>query len=357
MSATPSRVLMLPDWRGDNPYQDLLAGALTAAGWTVTFADYPDGWLPLTKALRAAPDARVVHLHWIGPYLARIFWKTPEWKARIRIALLGLDVLLCRLSGRKVVWTVHNRLSHETPNAARETLARRVIGRTVTRVLFHSASARDDVCSLLGLSRRRTAVVPHGNYIGVYAENPQRSRELRDELELAEGTLPLLFFGALRGYKGLAVLLDAFRKTRDPKLRLVIAGKPYEEEIATQLRSAAAADDRIRLRLGFLPEADVAPLFSLVSAVAVPFERTLTSGSVILAMSLGKALLLPEHARVLDVADDGGAFFFEGTEELSRVLASLSDDRLSAMGQHNLGLAKQLDWQQIARMILGIYDD
>jgi hypothetical protein len=109
-------VVFVPDWRRGNPYQDLLAKGIEATGLRVTFADYPDGEFPLWTLVRRQRSIRVVHLHWTAPYLARVFWSGTEWKARMRIISLMLDVLLVRMRGIKVFWTMHNRWSHETPD-------------------------------------------------------------------------------------------------------------------------------------------------------------------------------------------------------------------------------------------------
>ena len=55
--------------------------------------------------------------------------------------LLALDILVVRLRGKRVIWTIHNLVSHESNNPEWEIKARRVIARTCSHALLHSHSA------------------------------------------------------------------------------------------------------------------------------------------------------------------------------------------------------------------------
>jgi len=351
------QVLFVPDWRKGNPYLDLLADGVRTTGLTVGFADYPESELPLLALAREHPSVRVIHMHWINLRLQRIFWSDHAIKVYVRYALLMLDVMLVRLRGVKVIWTVHNLLSHESVSPQREILARRALARVVSRLVFHSHEARQAVEQLLSKRlKNQSAVVPHGNYIGMYPDNPGRAQQLREQFGLQAGDTVLLFFGALRRYKGISQLLAAFQANHNPRLRLILAGRPHEEDLAEDIQKAAAADSRISAYLGFIPDADVSPLYAVSNLVTTPFERTLTSGSVILALSQGKAVLLPEEAKVLGLPDTRGVLFFNGGVGLVSALDALpARAQLQAMGQINFEIAKTLDWPSIGRKIVAAY--
>lgn len=350
-------VLFVPDGRGGNPYQDLLAAGIRSTGTEVGFADYPDTLFPLLTLARNHPGVRVIHLHWVPEYIGRILWSSNPLKTFLRSGLLILDVLMVRLRRIKVVWTVHNRLSHESADPQREIMARRMLARVVTRLVFHSAEARASVENLLAMPlARRSVVIQHGNYLGMYPADPVRERQLRERFSLRDGDTVMLFFGALRGYKGIDQLLAAFRDTHDPRLRLIIAGKPFEPDIAANIEQAAAEDPRINPYLGFIPDADVGPLYAMAHLAIIPFERTLTSGSAILALSQHKALLLPEEARVFGLPDYRGVLFFDQTSGLQAALNSLPDvAQLQAMGYINLEIARQMDWSTIGQQTVAAY--
>lgn len=353
----PGTVLHLPDWRDGNPYQDLLAGGLAQAGWDSRFADYQEGLLlPLQGVLRNHPKPQVLHLHWIAPYLRHIFWSRSGAVALIKCLLLALDILLARARGVRVVWTWHNLVCHESPDPRREMLARRLMALAASRLICHSASALDQVAAALALPiRHKARVIPHGHYIGIYDNSAAATAAWRERLGLTDDDIVVLFFGALRDYKGLQHLLEAFHQTGTPSLKLVIAGRPQSAALREALEHAAGRDPRIRLHLAQVPVEQVAPLFSLASIIAIPFKRTLSSGSALLAMSLGKPLLLSEQGRVLDVVDGQGGLFFSDTAHLAALLDGLPLGDLPGMGQHNLARARQLDWADIGRATAAAY--
>jgi glycosyltransferase involved in cell wall biosynthesis len=348
--------LFLPDWRIGNPYQNLLANSIRVTGVNVGFENYPDEEFALFRTARKYPKVRAIHLHWVHPYMARIFWSGSGAKAYVRTLLLALDVLLVRLRGVKVIWTVHNLVSHESPDERREITARRWLARASTRLVFHSAPARERVERLLSLGlAHKSEIIPHGHLGGMYAADQVREQQLRQQWRIAASERVVLFFGGIRRYKGVSRLLQALRELPGLPLRLIIAGRAFEKDLEREIESAARDDHRVIAYLGFIPDSDVHPLHSIAHIVAVPFERTLTSSSVTLAMSLGKALLLPDAARVLGLPDTRGTMFFTDGDGLKQALQDLAEVDLDAMGRINGAQAEQLDWAVIGRKTAALY--
>lgn len=357
MSNDTKQVAFLPDWSSGNPYQELLSKAVGEYGWQVRYADYPAGLLPLQSLLSRNPSLSAIHLHWIAPYIEHILWSGSKTRFLAKLFLLAADVALARLRGRRVIWTVHNRISHESGDPARERTVRRLLARVVSRLIFHSEGARklfsDEICAV---DNRRSAIIPHGNYFGCYPDNPHLSEMLAERFSIKAHNKVILFFGAVRRYKGLPRLLAAFRKTEDKDLCLLIAGRASDPQLRKEIEDIAQQDPRIKPYLDFIPEQEVAPLLLISHIVAIPFERTLTSGSVVLAMSQGKALLLPDSARILDIIDDRGTIFFGSDDELAERLKALDPAVLTAMGMKNRQTAKQLDWGPIGQMTVKLYE-
>ncbi|MBK1617414.1 hypothetical protein CKO42_02870 [Lamprobacter modestohalophilus] len=269
---------------------------------------------------------------------------------------MAADVLLVQMRGVKVVWTVHNRFSHESEHPAREIIARRLLARLVSRMIFHSEDARAEIQRLLAINLlRRSVVIPHGHYIGLYPTDASRERQLRSQFEIKDDDTVLLFFGNLRRYKGISQLLHAFQLAPHCRLKLIIAGKPFDQGLAEEVATASKNDPRIQPYLDFIPDVDVGPLYAVSHIAVIPFERTLTSGSAILALSQGKALLLPEEARLIGLPDQRGTVFY-GNDGLLETLQQLpSKAELAAMGKMNFEAAKTLDWKTIGRQVAKVY--
>ena len=351
-----TNVFFLPDMRR-NPYQDLLAKSVEKNGFAVGFTNFPSCNLPLFATIRANPSTHVLHLHWINNLITRVFWSKNTRNASVRIAFLVLDIIMVRLKGIRVVWTVHNRLSHESPDPFRERLARRWLAKTVNSLIFHSNDALIDIENFLKFPlKRKSTIIPHGHYIGIYPENAEKEQYFKKKFKIYDNDTVIIFFGAIRHYKGISTLLKIFTKTSNPHLKLLIAGRPFESEISMEIEEAERYDSRINSYLDFIPDDDVNPLYAISHIAAIPFEKTLTSGSAILAMSLKKALLLPDVARVIGLPNYHGTMFYKSHDDLYTILENIPDKNILVnMGLTNFNVSNSLDWQTIGRKTVNIY--
>ncbi len=350
------KVLFMPDWAKENPYQDLLARELREIGVDVSLANYPDGWFPLNRSIRKFGPLAAIHLHWITPLIAPILWSMNPLARSAKLALLLLDVLLVRMRGIKVIWTVHNLVAHESPDKKLEIGVRRWLAISCSRLIIHSTHAlqRIEAAYERNLSCRST-VIPHGNYDGCYPCSEVRQQTLAGQLNPDGHRLVVLFFGAIRPYKGVQTLIRAFRAAHAPNLHLVVAGRPISPVLAQEITGLAAGNPRITLMLDYVPTEDVAPLFAAADVVALPLDEALTSGSVVLSMTMGRSVLLPEEERALDIVDDQCADFFSSETHLTEKLESLSKDVLRAKGVAARQAADTLRWKDIATRTRGTY--
>jgi len=350
------KVLHLPDWSSGNPYQNLLVESLQQLGSQPVLADFPRGRFPLNRAVKQAADVQVLHLHWINDLIAPILWSKSSAARFAKLVLLAADVLLVRMRGISVVWTIHNMVAHETPDRSTELLARRVLSHVCTHVILHSDRAKQRVedAYRVKLSGKCT-IIPHGNYDGCYPFSASRRLELQRQLGVDEQSVVILFFGAIRPYKGVRRLIEAFGLTSALNLRLIVAGRPMTTQFGDEIISLAKQDRRVSVLLDFVVTEDVAALFSLADAVALPFENTLTSGSVTLAQTMGKPLLLPEEARVLGDTISDCALFFDSRAALVRTLSSLNRAQLITMGMSAKAHSDAMPWEKVAGLTDKVY--
>jgi len=357
MAREKRRVLFLPNWGKANPYQNLLADALGRQGYAVTLCDYPKARLPLIRLLMQHPDVGILHLHWINPWIKSHFWSSNPLKRFAKLLLLVADLRLCRLLGVRTVWTVHNRVSHESADSAWELRLRRQIARHVEVCLVHSRSAVRVLEQSYGLPlAAKTRVVPHASYVGQYPPaKPEAVTLVRHELGLKDSDFVYLFIGAIRRYKGIDALIEAFGALPARNARLVIVGSVLDPQMGDWLRDKAAADARIVLRPEYVADEAIPVYLGLASVVVLPFSQTLTSGSALLAMSFGKPLILPETARVYDFPGDRGALYFAPGALTEAMEAAQSAD-LAAMADFNRREAEARTWPQMGALTAAAYE-
>jgi glycosyltransferase involved in cell wall biosynthesis len=201
-------------------------------------------------ALRAAD---VWHLHWPEADLNRpLPWALLGW-FRMLLALL-----LCRIWGVKVVWTVHNLRPHEGNRLLLKKLIFRALERAADGFIFLSNATLEAGCTAMGEAiRDRSVVIQHGHYGPCYPHVPSRT-EARQQLGVPHNHRMLLYFGLIRPYKNVPTLLDAFREVQGDTLRLIVVGDPgRNRSLDCEIEERAKRDPRVDYRKGFLDRKSV----------------------------------------------------------------------------------------------------
>ena len=117
----------------------------------------------------------------------------------------------------------------------------------------------------------------------------------------------MLFFGLVRAYKGLDLLLDAFGQVKDqlPDLRLIIAGEFYEHEDKYRAQiDANGLTDRVILRNEFIPDADLPAYFGAASLIVQPYKSATQSGVTQVAFHFEKPMLVTNVGGLGEIVHD-----------------------------------------------------
>lgn len=350
------KVLFLPDYSEANAYQRELASGLGHLGVQVT-ADPTRARriLPVSEAIRRHGRPDIIHLHWTEPYIAG-----RAGVSRIKARRMLAELRVAHAAGIGLVWTAHDLFRHDHAADPRERRFMRALFNLVDTVIVHCASAADALAEALAVEpgqRSKIAIIPHGHYAGAYSDTITRS-EARQRLNLPPDAVVLAFVGWVRPYKGVAELLEAFRVVAQPSARLVIAGRALDIAYERRLEALAAADPRVALDLRFVPDEELQVYLRAADAVTAPFLEVFTSGSVLLAMSFGKAVIAPRRGCVADTLDDAGGILYDaddpqGLESALRV-AMTAD--LEAMGRYNSDNLERFDWSRVADATRAAYE-
>lgn len=347
-----------PDYSGTNPYQRLLAEALSERGVDAEPVDRHDALMPLAALRGGRPD--VLHVHWLRAFVIGDRAPVTALKGAVFLSQLALLSLL----GVRVIWTAHNVLEHDPQTPRLERVVRHLLVRVADAVVVHCPGAVTtlvDAYRLPDRYRDRFVVVPHGHYDGVYEDEVTR-REAHETLGLDDPSLVVCFFGRVAPYKNVPRLVRAFRGLDREDAALVVAGRPTDRELARAIRSAVGSDDRVRLDLSFVPPDRVQVHLNAADVVVLPFEDVLTSGSVVTAMSFGLPVLIPDVGCSPAFLPSDGGFCYEddGTTAalraaLSRVASDPTD--LSRVGAANRRAIRRFGWSHVAARTKRVYED
>lgn len=355
------RVLLAPDFSGSNPYQRELRSHLEDRGVSVRFGTTSGRSLfdgvtafPVLDSVWTGGRPDVFHLHWFHAFVA-----DERWPVSVLLGLqLLFELLVLRLLGVRLVWTVHNLFDHERRMPRRlEVAFRHAVFRLCDRVIVH--------CDRAARAVRRTyrlppgvdhtlTTIPHGHYVDSYPNDVGRE-EARSSLGFSDTETVFLFFGRIRAYKNVPGLVSAFGRLSDESARLLVVGTPRTDALAARVAECSASDARVRTTFEFVPGDEIQTFMNAADAVVLPFDAVLSSGSAILAMSFDRPVIVPGEGCVADLVPD--ELVYDGDRPdgleagLERALSADLDDLGSRCGRR----ARDLDWAQVARQTHEVY--
>ena len=200
-------------------------------------------------------------------------------------------------------------------------------------VIAHSEFDRSRLLDEFALDPEGVVVIPHGDYQFFDAgEVPVDRAAARGSLGLGPQDEVILFFGYIREYKGLDVLLEAWPTVveRCPRARLLIAGDPSRLPHARrdELESWAARLGAVS-RFEYIPFAEVGRYFMAADVLAMPYRHLSQSGVLYLALSLGLPVVATRVGALPEVLDDGDSALLVPAESpiaLAKALVRLLED-------------------------------
>jgi glycosyltransferase involved in cell wall biosynthesis len=249
-----------------------------------------------------------------------------------------------------VVLSAHDVLPRE-PRPGQRRAQRRLYDR-VDAVVVHSEHGRRRLISEAGAPADRVHVIPHGAF--THLTEVRGAQALPPEWAAVEKPI-VLFFGLLRPYKGLDVLLEAWRGVRDAELWIV--GAPRMDIAKLQ----AAAPPSVRWLPRFVPDAELGAYFRRADLVVLPYREIDQSGVLFTALAFGRPLLLTDVGGFPEVAATGAAELVAPgrADELAEAMMSLLADpaRRDRMAEAaRTAAAGPYGWDAIGRRTLELYE-
>jgi glycosyltransferase involved in cell wall biosynthesis len=353
------------------PYDHALCRALAAAGaevelFTSRFAYGPvaptEGYRRrelFYRAARFAPGSRAQRLTKLAEHVPDMLAYRRAARAADVVHFQWLTVqhvdghLLPRRrseSGRRrpLVLTAHDVLPRE-PRPGQLSAQRRLYER-FDAVVVHSEHGRERLTRELGVDPDRVHVIPHG-VLAHLADVPQQPG---GRAPFQTDRQVVLCFGLMRPYKGIDVLLQAWRGIEDAELW--VAGMPRMD--ISHLR--AIAPPNVRFVPRFITDSELPAYFQRADLVVLPYREIDQSGVLFTALAFGKPLLLGDVGGFPEIAATGAARTVPAGDAvaLREALQELLGDpaALAAMAARAREAAQgEYGWGTIATRTLDLY--
>lgn len=247
-------------------------------------------WTVGRKIAKSQPDVLIVSywLPFMGPSFGTVLRIVKKYSPNTK--LLGL---------------VHNLIPHESRPG--DALFNRYFVGPLDGFMALSKKVVQDIQEFLP-APRPAHFHPHPVYDSYGPLLPKA--EARAQLKLDPEGKYLLFFGFIRQYKGLDILLEALG---DPRLaqyniKALVAGEFYEDEAPfRQQIERLQLGDRLQLYNDFIPEEEVGQFFSAADLVVQPYRRATQSGISQLAYHFERPMLVTEVGGLPEIVPHGKA--------------------------------------------------
>ena len=269
----------------------------------------------------------------------------------------SLGYIARRLRKRcKVISILHNVVPHE-PRFFDAPLTRYFLSGCTGNVTLCDEVAED----LKRLSPKALNITLFHPIYGHFGEKIPRE-EAEKALGLKPGMRNLLFFGLIRDYKGLDILLDAFGKL-DSGYQLIVAGEPYGSfEKYRNIIDRSPAKDRIRLFTRYIKDSEVKVFFSASDLAVLPYRSATQSGISAIAYHFEVPMVVTDVGGLRQSIGDCGTGLVAPKADADCVVREIrtyfSDANLKTLCVNSIKAEKdRLSWRTFSKRLLEFSDN
>jgi D-inositol-3-phosphate glycosyltransferase len=247
------------------------------------------------------------------------------WNNKVEFLDRTLLMLYYKLLRKKIVFTAHN------VNAGKRDLNDSLLNRRTLRVQYqladhvfvHTEKMKRELLRDFGVQEGAVSVIPFGINNSV-PHTDLTPHEAKQFLGIRDDERAILFFGAIRPYKGLEYLVDAFRRLAaiHPEYRLIIAGEPrkeaepYLDEIQRTIRRHVN-QKKVMQEIRYIPDEETELYFKAADVLVLPYTHVFQSGVLFLAYSFGLPVLGADVGAIREEIIEGGTgFLFESRDSI-----------------------------------------
>ena len=303
---------------------------------TVVNSVNPLNWLKVGRMIRKEQYDLVIVKYWL-PFMG------PAFGTILRGVKRGTKT--------KVVCIVDNIIPHE----------KRPGDTAFTKYFIHAVDAfltmsKDVLKDLQTFTNKPSAFTPHPLYDNY---GPSVGKEVScAHIGLDSATNYILFFGFIRKYKGLDLLLLAMNdaRIRAAGMQLIVAGEFYEDRAPyDQLIEQYQLQSNVRLFTEFIPNSEVRYYFGAADLIVQPYKSATQSGITQVAYHFEKPMVVTNVGGLHEVVPDGKTGFVttpDATAIADAILKFYQPNSLPNLQENILQEKKKYSWDTfVAKML------
>ena len=298
----------------------------------------PFNWIKVGNRIKNDLPDLLIYKYWM-PFFAPCF---------------GTISRIAKKNGKTKILTIcDNVIPHEKKPG--DTATTKFFFKYVDYFVPLSRKVQEDLMKLKPKAKNK--ILPHPVYSN-FGE-PVDKIEARKFLNLPEDERLILFFGFIRDYKGLDVLLESMKMLK-PKLniKLIVAGEYYSNEGKyNKIINELELQNQLYLFTDFIPTSEVKNYFSACDAVILPYRDATQSGIVQIAMNFHKPVIATNVGGLAEVISDGSTGFIVERENPQKLASAIENFYLqNKEKQFVSNIIKETDKYSWTKFSEGIFD-
>ena len=207
---------------------------------------------------------------------------------------------------------------------------------------------------------KNVQLIPHPIY-DLFGEQVNKT-EACTQLQLDPSASYILFFGFIRKYKGLDLLLEALGDARlkNKNIKAIIAGEFYEDKNFYQsIIDRLQLNDQLLLRTEYIPDSQVKYYFGASDIVVQPYRSATQSGITQIAYHFEKPMIVTDVGGLPELVQDGKTGFVVKPDPLAitdAILKFYSDDYATKFAPQLKEEKKKFSWEVMANATIELAD-
>jgi len=297
----------------------------------------PFNWMDVGQEIsRLEPDL-VVFKYWL-PVMGPAFGTLIRWMKRNKKT--------------KVLTILDNVIPHEKRPG--DALFTKYFVKPVDAFIAMSQSVLNDLKKFT--NNKNTSFIPHPIYDN-FGEIESK-KQARQNLSIDAKSKCILFFGIIRKYKGLDLLLEAMadQRIKEAKIKLLVAGEFYDDE--TEYKEIIARhklDESVRLDAKFIPNDQVKNYFCAADIIVQPYRSATQSGISQMAYHFEKPMIVTAVGGLPEIVPDGEAGYVTQVDKTAiadAILRFYNEEKENEFVENVKELKKKYSWDSMVDEIL-----
>ena len=262
------------------------------------------------------------------------------WNNKIQFFDRTLLMLFYKAMGKKVSLTAHNvnQARRDGNDSFVNRITLRIQYRLMDHIFVHTQKMKDELVTEFGVRDHKVTVIRHPVNV-VVRDTDLTPAEAKYRMGLQQHEKAILCFGRIRPYKGIELLLEAFRilAKEDTSYRLIIAGEAekgeegYLDQLKRMIPDELARDQRIIFRAQFIPDEELETYVKAADVIALPYNEIFQSGVLFLGYTFGVPVIATDVGSLREDIIEGRTGFIcrpGDSADLARVICNYFDSDL-----------------------------